>query len=92
MKAPFEALFCTLFFLDLLIYTIRIGMYEKLKNYATRIDAEADGAVLKAQDISYIVSSDDAGGMRPDVGMSTGGVWLSVDEKDIDAAQTLLDT
>ncbi len=65
-------------------------MYEKLKNYATRIDAEADGAVLKVHGVPYILSSDDAGGMRPDVGMSTGGVWLSVDEKDIDTARTIL--
>ncbi|MBC8465244.1 MAG: hypothetical protein H8D63_02645 [Parcubacteria group bacterium] len=66
-------------------------MYQRVKNHATRIDAVADGALLKAQGVSYDISSDDAGGMRPDVGMSTGGAWLSVDEKDIDATRTLLD-
>lgn len=46
--------------------------------------------MLESQGISSVVLSDDAGGMRPDVGMSTGGVWLSVDEKDVDTARAIL--
>jgi hypothetical protein len=65
-------------------------MYQKVKNYATRIDAEADGVLLKTRGISYTISSDDAGGMRPDMAMASGGVWLSVDEKDIDTTQAIL--
>jgi hypothetical protein len=65
-------------------------MYQKVKNYATRIDAEADGGLLKTRGVSYTISSDDAGGMRPDMAMASGGVWLSVDEKDIDMARAIL--
>lgn len=55
------------------------------------MSAEADGVILKAEGISYDIVSDDAGGMYPHLGMASGGVWLSVDEKDIDTARTLLD-
>ena len=65
-------------------------MYQSVKNYPSRIEAEVDTHMLESQGISSVVLSDDAGGMRPDVGMSTGGVWLSVDEKDVDTARAIL--
>jgi type III secretory pathway lipoprotein EscJ len=65
-------------------------MNSRIKNYSNKIDAEVDRGLLKAHGIPCIVASDDAGGMRPDLMMSTGGVWLLVEEKDINEALRLL--
>lgn len=65
-------------------------MDSKVKNYSNRIDAEIDKVLLKAHGIPCIITSDDAGDMRPDLMMSSGGVWLLVDEKDIKKASKLL--
>ena len=35
--------------------------------------------------------SDDAGGMRPDLGMATGGAWVVVDQDDAETALKLLE-
>jgi hypothetical protein len=67
-----------------------MNMNLKVKNYSNRIDAEVDRGLLKAHGIPCIVASDDAGGMRPDLMMSTGGVWLLVEEKNIKKASKLL--
>lgn len=65
-------------------------MNSKIKNYSNRINAEIDKGLLKTYGIPCIVTSDDVGGMRPDLMMSSGGVWLLVDEKDIKEALRLL--
>lgn len=65
-------------------------MNSKVKNHSNRIDAEIDKMLLKAHGIPCIVTSDDAGGMRPDLMMFSGGVWLLVDEKDVKKALRLL--
>lgn len=64
--------------------------YLKIKNYSNRIEAEINKGLLETNKISCIISSDDAGGLRPDLMMSTGGVWLLVEEKNKNKALELL--
>lgn len=65
-------------------------MNSKIKNYSNRIDAEVDRGLLKAHGIPCIITSDDAGGWRPDLMMSSGGVWLLVEGKNIKEALRLI--
>jgi len=62
----------------------------KVKNYGNRIDAEVDKALLASRGINCLITSDDVGGMRPDLMMSSGGVWVLVDEADAKQASKLL--
>jgi len=66
-------------------------MEVRIKNYGNRIDAEVDKALLESHEIKCFIMSDDAGGMRPDLMMSSGGVWILVDKNDAEAALKLLE-
>ena len=57
-------------------------MYQRVKNYATRIEAEIDKKFLESQGFKCLISADDAGGARPDIMMGTGGVWILAEQKD----------
>ena len=63
---------------------------KKIKNYSNRIQAKIDKGLLSANGIKSIISADDAGGTRPDLLLSSGGVWLCVNEKDIKEASKLV--
>lgn len=66
-------------------------MNTKIKSYSSQIQAFGDKAILEDNGIRARLSSDDAGGMRPDVGMATGGVWLLVNADDAEEARELLE-
>ena len=61
-----------------------------VKTYNSRIEAFADLALLDQADITADITSDDAGGMRPDVGMASGGVKLVVSDKNLKRAKEIL--
>ena len=61
-----------------------------VKTYNSRIEAELDKGLLESQGIRAILSADDAGGMRPDLLWSTGGVRLLVNQENADDARELL--
>jgi len=48
--------------------------------------------ILKSHDIEAFIQADDAGGMRPDLVMHTGGVRLLVYEADSEKAKEILDS
>lgn len=54
------------------------------------MEAEIDKGLLEACGIACSISSDDVGGMRPDIMMSTGGAWLCVEEKDVEKVSKIL--
>lgn len=56
-------------------------------SYPSRVDAELARAVLAANEIPALVSSDDAGGVAPWINL---GVRLFVNEDDAEAALRLL--
>ncbi|PIP73969.1 MAG: hypothetical protein COW88_00130 [Candidatus Lloydbacteria bacterium CG22_combo_CG10-13_8_21_14_all_47_15] len=62
----------------------------KVKNYSNRMDAEVDKALLTSHGIHCLITSDDVGGMRPDLMMSSGGVWVLVGEADVKQASKFL--
>lgn len=64
---------------------------KTVKTYNSRIEAFGDKAVLEDEGIRASIASDDAGGMRPDVGMATGGVRLQVSEEDVKQAKEVLE-
>lgn len=61
-----------------------------LKSYATRAEAEIAKQFLESNGIRSLLSADDAGGMRHDLLMATGGAKLLCEEKDRDEALALL--
>jgi hypothetical protein len=62
----------------------------RLKIFANRYEAEMAQSLLESNDIASTVQIDDCGGMRPDIGMTTGGVSLYVLEKDAEEAMRIL--
>jgi hypothetical protein len=61
-----------------------------VKTYNSRLEAELDKGLLDSQGIQAMISADDAGGMRPDLLWSTGGVRLLAKDEDADNARELL--
>ncbi len=62
-----------------------------IKTFANRMEAGMVKSMLEANGIKASVSADDAGGMRPDLGFTSGGVKLFVLEDNVAAAVELLD-
>jgi hypothetical protein len=63
-----------------------------VKVYNYRHEAQLAVEILKSHDIEAIIQADDAGGMRPDLIMHTGGVKLYVDENDSERAREILES
>ncbi len=63
-----------------------------LKTFANRLEAELAKSVLESNAIKASVSADDAGGMRPDLGFTSGGVKLFVLDENAERALELLET
>ncbi len=49
-----------------------------------------DKGLLETNGIAAFITADEAGGMRPDLMMATGGAWLLVDKSDVEKALKLL--
>ncbi len=62
-----------------------------VKTFANREIAGMAKSMLEANGIKAAVSADDAGGMRPEIGFTSGGVKLLVLEDNVAAAAKLLD-
>jgi hypothetical protein len=62
----------------------------RLKIYSNRFEADRAKSLLEEHGIESMVQIDDCGGMRPDIGMTTGGVSLYVLEKDAEKAMQIL--
>ena len=63
-----------------------------VKTFANRLEAELAKSVLESNAIKSSVSADDAGGMRPDLGFTSGGVKLFVLDENAERALELLET
>jgi len=61
-----------------------------IQSYKNRFEAESAKEILEANGINSIISADDCGGMRPALGVGTGGVGLSVLEEDVAKAKEIL--
>lgn len=61
-----------------------------LKTFPDRLEADMAKSLLEANGIKASVSADDAGGMRPDLGFTSGGVRLFVLSENADKAIELL--
>ncbi len=62
----------------------------RLKKYNDRIEADIERVLLESHGISTFITADDAGGMRPDLMMSTGGVWIWVSDNDVEKSVDIL--
>ena len=62
-----------------------------IKTFANRVEAGMAKSMLEANGIKASVSADDAGGWRPDLGFTTGGIKLFILEDNADVAVKLLD-
>ena len=62
----------------------------KIFNY--RHEAQHAVEILKSHRIWSMIQADDAGGMRPELVMHTGGVRLYVEELDSEKAREILDS
>jgi len=63
-----------------------------VKVYNYRHEAQLAVEILKSHDIEAVIQADDAGGMRPDLAMHTGGVRLYVNERDSQQARDILES
>ena len=61
-----------------------------IKTFANRAEAGMAKSMLEANGIKASVSADDAGGMRPELGFTSGGVKLLVLEDNVDSAVEFL--
>jgi len=59
-----------------------------IKTYGNRVEAEIDKGLLENNKIKAVVSSDDCGGLYPQ--LSSGGVRLVIQEKDTEKANKIL--
>ena len=62
-----------------------------IRTYSFRPEAELASSVLEADGIESALMADDAHGMRPMVGLATGGVRLCVRREDAEKAVAALD-
>ncbi len=58
--------------------------------FTNRTEAEIARMALEAAGIRVLLSADDAGGTRPDIGLSTGGVRILVTKDSVDSAVAVL--
>lgn len=61
-----------------------------LKTYPSRQAAELAQIIVESQGIDTILVAGDAGGMRPDLGLMSGGVALRVAPRDFQTAHEIL--
>lgn len=61
-----------------------------VKTFATRAEAELGKSLLDADGIASVLAADDAGGMRPEIGLTTGGAKLLVEPDDAERASDVL--
>jgi hypothetical protein len=61
-----------------------------LRTYGSEIEAEMAAAMLQAYGVETLVTTDDAGGMYPQMAQLRG-IKLLVWEKDLEEARTLLE-
>ncbi len=61
-----------------------------VKTYGSRMAAEIDKGLLESYKVASIVSTDDCGGMRPDLAF-IGKVRLMVRDRDAEKARKILD-
>ncbi|MCK5044117.1 DUF2007 domain-containing protein [Candidatus Parcubacteria bacterium] len=59
-----------------------------IKTYGNRIEAEIDKGLLENNNIKAVISSDDCGGLYPQ--LSSKGVKLIIQEKDTEKANDIL--
>ncbi len=62
--------------------------FVTLRTYLNRAEAELDHSVLEANQIEAFISSDDAGGSRPELSFLRG-VKLLIHQKDVERAEKL---
>lgn len=67
-----------------------MGTFAALASYGTQLDAELAVALLAAHGITAHVRSDNAGGMRPDLGQ-LHGVQVLVAVSDVAEARAVLE-
>ncbi len=63
-----------------------------VKTFPNRMEADLAKSVLEGNGIRASVSADDAGGMLPHIGFTTGGVKLFVIDDNAERALELLQT
>ena len=61
-----------------------------VETFPDRLEAEMAKTLLEANGINAAFSADDAGGMRPDLGFTSGGVKLFVLDENVERAVELL--
>lgn len=61
-----------------------------IETFANHMEAGWAKSFLEEQGIKAMTSSDDAGGMRPDLGFTSGGVRLFVLEENVERAMEIL--
>ena len=61
-----------------------------VRSFATEIEAVTAKSALESAGIMALIRSDSAGGMRPHLGLSTGGFEVVVRLEDKDAAHEIL--
>jgi hypothetical protein len=61
-----------------------------IREFPSRLDADIALATLTSAGIRAFVQVDDMGGMRPDVGFTTGGARLMVSRDDAERAALLI--
>jgi len=62
-----------------------------IRTYSFRPEAELAQSVLDADGVESVLVADDAHGMRPMIGLATGGVRLCVRREDAEKADAILD-
>ena len=61
-----------------------------IATFANHIEAGWAKSLLEEQGVKAMTSSDDAGGMRPDLGFTSGGVRLFVLEENVERAMEII--
>ncbi|MGD9015213.1 MAG: DUF2007 domain-containing protein [Candidatus Omnitrophota bacterium] len=67
-----------------------MGDLVSIKSFMRRYEAELAKGLLTEKEIEAIVSADDCGGMRFDIGMGRGGIRLLVKKEDAEKAKEVL--
>ena len=66
------------------------GTTIHVKTYLSRQEAELAQIIVESQGIGTVLMTGDAGGMRPDLGLMSGGVSLRVAPRDFQTAHEIL--
>lgn len=62
----------------------------RIRRFTSRTEAELAASMLQAHGISAIVTSDDTGGMHPNLAYGFGGCEVRVPDEQLDMAEELL--